>query len=192
MAPLARSAVVKSSRRSVVTLTREKDGRGFGGTTANATTGTHCSRLQPMSRIPIIGPIAAMLESAPLHKASAFPLDYDHRALASEVYGTDVPTVAQLSAVRRATARLVATGRAERLPERDPARGSTGYHFRRRVIKRGMEVSHTHRYANPGGVRVRRVLTDADREARAAAVKGFTNLNSLEQIVTRGRSRAWP
>src|SRR4051812_25723808 len=81
--------------------------------------------LQPPSRVRVLDRVAAILDGAPTHEPSGFPTAYSHRSLGRQVYATDDPTAAQLSAVRRAVAKLVAEGRAERDPDRrwdvDPA-----------------------------------------------------------------------
>lgn len=88
------------------------------------------------------------------------PEHFTHRQLAQRVYDTPAPRPAQLSAVRRAVAQLVKAGQAERDGERAWDRAN-GTHERR---VRGVAYC----CANPGGVLIRRVLTVADRETRAA------------------------
>ena len=63
--------------------------------------------------MPVTERVAAILEGSemPLGK---LPPGFTHHQLACAVYGTDEPTAAQLSAIRRAVARLVKAGRAER------------------------------------------------------------------------------
>jgi len=97
--------------------------------------------------------IAAILDAP----ATDGPASYTYRDLGREVYATDDPTAAQLSAVRRAVAQLVAEGLAERT-----GRGS-GSGAGRHVRQRG---GRTMTYRNPAGVMVRRPLTK--REQRAA------------------------
>jgi hypothetical protein len=79
---------------------------------------------------------------------------FTHRGLACRVYNTEEPTPAQLSAVRRASARLVAEGDAERWTERawswHPPWMDNGPGRPRH--KRGR-----YDYANPGGVILSRV-----------------------------------
>lgn len=128
--------------------------------------------LQP--RVRVLEQIARILDQAP-HKPSGLPAGFLYFDLACRVYGTAEPTRAQLSAVRRAAARLVATGRAEVDADRETAsfavyeRGEQGFH-RRRSRK---NPRYVYRYANPVGVTIRRVPTDADREAWDAAMKRF-------------------
>jgi hypothetical protein len=121
------------------------------------------SSLQPR-RTPVVVRVAAILDDAPSHATSGLPLGYSHRDLACEAYGVDEPTAAQLSAVRRAVAQLVAQGRATRA--RDRMNMGVGRHLRRSRSQPNLR----YQYANPTGVTVRRSLTDADREARAAVV----------------------
>jgi hypothetical protein len=120
--------------------------------------------LQP--RVRVLDRIAAILEAAPTHGPSGLPGAYSHRALAQLVYGADDPTAAQLSAVRRAVAKLVTSGRATR--DRDRRQDDTaGYRTHER--RRG---GYVFKYANPERVvAVRRAPTAADREARAAALE---------------------
>lgn len=128
--------------------------------------------LQP--RVRVLEQIAAILNEAPTHEASGLPVGFLYFDLACHVYGTVEPTRAQLSAVRRAAARLVATGRAEVDADRDPLanvwqRGEQGMHWRRSRNN----PRYVYQYFNPVGVTIRRVPTDADREARGAAMKRF-------------------
>jgi transcriptional regulator with XRE-family HTH domain len=105
--------------------------------------------------------IAAILNAAPV-RSGWRPDDYTYRNLATEVYGADEPTeptAAQLSAVRRAVAALVAEGEAERLGRDKRGMGDQGTHVRQRG---GIPYI----YENPAGVRVRRPMTDAEHEAR--------------------------
>jgi hypothetical protein len=127
-----------------------------------------------MKRVPILTQVAAILESAPLHEPSRLPQSFRHRDLACQVYGTEEPTAAQLSAVRRAVARLVGDGRALRLPDRRWGEG-TGTHLRR-----SRDGSRSYTYSNPTGVQVRRVMTDADREARAVVAARIRARHGLD------------
>ena len=125
-----------------------------------------------MPRFSIVGPIAAILEGAPTHEPSGFPLSFTYHELAGEVYGVedpDVLTAAHLFAVRRAVARLVLAGRAERIPDRQSGGGSP---LRGRVmLHRGSERHAVQSpRATPFGVRVRRSMTDADYQSRAVVV----------------------
>jgi len=109
-----------------------------------------------MPRVPVIGRIAAILDAAPVG-ADSLPASYTYHDLACEVYATSDPTAAQLSAVRRSVAQLVAEGLAERIG-RGLGSGAGG-HLRQRG-------GRTMTYRNPAGVMVRRPLTA--REQRAA------------------------
>jgi hypothetical protein len=119
--------------------------------------------LQP-SRIRVLDRTAAILDEAPRHPASGFPTEYSHYDLARGVYATDNPTAAQLSAVRRAVAKLVGAGRAVR---------DVSGHGRSPLHERGtherVRGGYVYTYANPAPMLVSRVPTDSDREARAAA-----------------------
>lgn len=108
---------------------------------------------------PVRRRVGAILASAG-HGPGGLPEHFTHRQLAQRVYDTPTPRPAQLSAVRRAVAQLVKAGQAERDGERawDRARGT---HARR---VRGV----AYYCANPAGVLIRRTLTAADRETRAA------------------------
>ncbi|MCK9249002.1 MAG: hypothetical protein M0P31_08500 [Solirubrobacteraceae bacterium] len=125
---------------------------------------------QPAPRVPVRDRILAILANAPRRK-SGEPESYEHRGLAKLVYDTDAPTSAQLSAVRRATAKLVADGLAQRNVERWPDTWQgRPHHVRAR--------NGTRRYAlNPTGIGIYRAYTDEDRkivdaraEQRAAAL----------------------
>jgi hypothetical protein len=118
-----------------------------------------------MPRTPVAGRIVAILDAAPTHEPSGFPQDFTHQELAREVYGVNEPTAAQLSAVRRAVAKLVAAGRAERDLERKRWGASFGEHQRRG------RYGSVWWYANPPGVGVHRPMTEADHAARAAVLE---------------------
>jgi hypothetical protein len=128
----------------------------------------HANTLQPRARVPLIEAVAEILDDAPRHEPSGFPEGYCYRDLASQVYGVDDPTAAQLSAVRRAVAKLVAQGRAVRdLDGRGrfwDYGGSGRYHFRRnsRYVCR-----------SPTGIRIFRPMTAEDQEARDVAGARF-------------------
>lgn len=141
-----------------------------------------------MTRIPVTERIAEILAQAPTHEASGFPSRYTYRGLAAKVYDTADPAPAQLSAVRRAVARLVADGCAERDVER--AWGGDGWHERTITGRRGMETEYqqTYSYRNPGGVLIQRPMTEADREARAA-VMASSSLADNERVIARGTKR---
>jgi hypothetical protein len=89
---------------------------------------------------------------------------FNHFELAQRVYGVDVPSPAQKSAVRRAVAALVAAGEAER----DTTFGrrnfthETGWHERS-----SPDGERVFRYRNPAGVLIRRTPTPDEIEARA-------------------------
>ena len=98
-----------------------------------------------MARPPVTARIVAYLD------------EYDHatyRELAREAYDVDDPTAAQLSAVRRAVAKLAAAGEVERLGARMLFGESEGTHTRVRVDADGYETEWT--YANPAGQVIRR------------------------------------
>lgn len=138
-----------------------------------------------MPRTPVITRIAAILDAAPVAHDWR-PQDYTHRDLACEVYDLDdddddEPTTAQLSAVRRAVAKLVAAGRAVRIGRDPQGHSAPGTHERRRPrsyrtadmteaqwgrIADRDDSKATYVYSNPAGVRVRRPLTDAEQTTR--------------------------
>jgi hypothetical protein len=141
-------------------------------------------------RVAVLDGVAAILKAAERSPRSGLPNCFTHRELACLVYGVDEPTAAQGAAVRRAVGNLVAAGIAERDPERafgisreydskDPQiaqlANRTGTHDR--VVRRrefeglGRLYLVRLRCRNPGGVLVRRTLTDVDREARAKFVE---------------------
>ena len=146
-----------------------------------------------MPRTPILPRIAAILDAAPVREGW-LPQGFTHRALAMLVYETDEPSTAQLSAVRRAVAKLVAAGRAERNLDRA---GRCGWHLgadthwrtQRRPLTDaevgamldGGEDPRRHLYANPPGVEIRRPMTDAERETRNA----LREARAAEQIIER-------
>ena len=119
---------------------------------------------------PVITRVSEILESSGRTDAEMV-IGFTYRALAGRVYDTDDPTAAQLSAVRRAVARLVADGRAERGARRPtsygdvpwrvelPPRPGYGEHYRRN--RHGEEWLAY----NPGGVVIFRAPTDEDRGA---------------------------
>ena len=113
--------------------------------------------------------IRQLLDEAP-RTAGGHPQAFSHYELALLVYASDDPSAAQLSAVRRATARLVTRGLAERPPVDRVLEVSgeheAGWHAHTRRDRHG--IPRTYWQRNPAGILVRRVLTDADREARAA------------------------
>jgi hypothetical protein len=112
--------------------------------------------------------ITQLLDEAPRHD-SGLPQGFTHWELACFAYRTDDPSAAQLSAVRRATARLVNRGQAERPPIDRVLEGgehAAGWHPHTRRDRHGIPRIHWQR--NPAGILVRRAPTDADREARAA------------------------
>lgn len=118
--------------------------------------------------------IAAILDAAPV-RSGWLPDSFTHRDLATEVYGADEPTAAQLSAVRRAVAALVAEGEAERLRRDKRGIADQGTHVRQRG---GL----AHIYENPAGVRVRRPMTEAEHVAR----------EELRVKLAEGRARTCP
>jgi hypothetical protein len=85
--------------------------------------------------------------------------------------------------VRRACARLVNRGQAERPPIDRMLEGglhAAGVHARTMSDRHGNLRTFMSR--NPSGVTIRRALTDADREARAA-VEGSPELSALAASV---------
>jgi hypothetical protein len=129
--------------------------------------------------VPVRERVAELLDRAPSAK-SGLPQDFTHRELARLVYGTEEPTAAQESAVRRAVAALVADGLAERNTDRSAYCGweqRSGSHERR-----SRDGEWTYVYANPSGVTVRRVMTAADREARAAVLDAHGLVDAAERI----------
>jgi hypothetical protein len=118
-----------------------------------------------MARTPVSRRVAAILDAAPIAEGTGEPEGYTHLQLARRVYDVDTPTAAQLSAVRRVVAALVAAGRAEREEVRW-FRGD-GRHTRR---YRGRD-GHVYERAcfNPAGVEIRRPaprrpISDVNRE----------------------------
>lgn len=133
-----------------------------------------------MARIPVGDLIARLLNEAG-SASSGYPVAFSHRELAIAVYGVESPTAAQLSAVRRATARLVTKGRAERDAEREWE--GTGRHWRYSET-----VDRMTNYRNPGGVTVRRVPTAADNAVREE-VRARAGLAALEATIQTTRRR---
>ena len=119
----------------------------------------------PESLQPLTERIATVLAGAGTHPPSGLPESFTYRELARIAYATDAaePTKAQLSAVRRSVARLVAAGRAQR-DEDKRYFNSEGRHER---VVRGYRRTAL----NPGGVEVRRTMTPADHEAREAMIR---------------------
>jgi hypothetical protein len=124
--------------------------------------------LQPPQRTAVVTQIAKILDAAPTHERAGLPVGFSYHDLASRVYRTDEPAAAQLSAVRRAVARLVAQGRAVRdiggrgrmgagwhEPGHNP-----GTHWRRSR----KDPRHRYQYANPARITIHRAMTEADRE----------------------------
>lgn len=124
--------------------------------------------------------VQGILEAAPVY-SGWLPKGYSYRDLACQIYGVPDPSPAQLSAVRRVVARLVAEDRAVRVGRGSHRRGS-GTHVRHR---HGLSYV----YANPVGVEVRRALTDdeqAQRHRLAAAKKaGLITFDSALNDVTK-------
>lgn len=97
--------------------------------------------------------------------------DHTHASLASEIYGVGYPNAAQLSAVRRAVAKLVAEGKVERGYERNPDRQIRGEHLR--SVRRWRWATdgwstRTHLYTDPTGITVHPAPSEAELAARAA------------------------
>src|SRR4051794_13695343 len=108
------------------------------------------------NRTPVAAQVAAILRDAPL-RFDGKPMQYSYLQLAAEVYDTESPTPAQLSAVRRAVAKLVQRGEAERT-ERWQAAWST--HTRKVPVNRWVALREglpegakaAREYRNPMGV----------------------------------------
>jgi hypothetical protein len=142
----------------------------------------NCSSPQP--RIRVLERVAKLLEGSGRTDAGIV-IGFTHRGLACEVYGVDDPTAAQLSAVRRAVAKLVAAGRAERGQERVPpfdmpwaVDGPRSRHHRTRG-------AWTYSYGNPGGVLISRVPTEEDRRAREAWLGKAPSLAERDAVIGR-------
>jgi hypothetical protein len=99
--------------------------------------------------------------------SQGWPRHYRYRELAQEVYSTDEPSPAQLSAVRWAVAKLLKQGQAERMKGRkgdyDDLDPNWPTHLRQRENDYG---AYYHRYRNPPGVSIRRPLTASEIEAQ--------------------------
>lgn len=138
----------------------------------------HRSSPQP-ARVPVRARVAEILTTAGNEK-SGLPVGFTHRELACAVYATDVPSAAQESAIRRAVAALVAAGQAERdvadrtLNRYDHAGG------RHQRLSRDGEWLHS--YSNPPGILVRRKMTAADREARAAVMESYGHVEYAARV----------
>jgi hypothetical protein len=144
--------------------------------------------VQPAARTPVTTRIAEILATSGRTEAEVV-IGFTHRALAARVYETQNPTAAQTSAVRRAVAKLVAKGQAERgermpaaclpwaqdLPPRD--------HIRR------SKYGETYPAADPAGVPIFRTPTEEDREARRVWMesRGQARVRELEQAIERNR-----
>jgi hypothetical protein len=120
------------------------------------TDSTNSSGLQP--RVPVAERVEQALNESG-RTDDGLIIGYTYRALAAKTYETQNPTAAQLSAVRRTVAKLVASGRAFRSTERFPSWLSdpwrvdlpTSFHRRRGVA-----------YADPSGVCIFRRPTESD------------------------------
>ena len=133
--------------------------------------------LQPARRTPVREQIARILDSAPRHERSALPVGYTHHQLACQVYGTDDPTAAQLSAVRRAVAKLVSQHRAIR-DLRGDGRFGDNYFSGPLHARRNSEYM----CRNPGGITISRFLTSADLDAISDEVPSW-GVRSLRQAM---------
>jgi hypothetical protein len=131
---------------------------------------------KPGQRTPVVGEIARLLAESGRTEAGSDPyatkpgqiIGYTHRALAERVYGTSRPTPAQLSAVRRAVAKLVAEGQAWRLDwHRDAWSASPAWRIDSRARHRRTKASGRSYLANSAlGVTVFRTPSDEDVKAR--------------------------
>jgi hypothetical protein len=92
------------------------------------------------------------------------PDSYSHHDLARAVYVSTEPTAAQLSAVRRAVARLVADGKAIRGGRVGGDTGGHDRHYR----------NHIRECSNPRGVVIRRAPTETDRARTRALLDRIT------------------
>ena len=127
--------------------------------------------LQPMPKpIPVRAKARALLAAAEPHWA------WTHSGLACDVYGTEEPTPAQVSAIRRAVAVLVAEGVAER---RERGCYDSPHTHTRRVLRWQPSGEHwsdgSERWEkvwtdveaqNPSGVWIGRTLTAKERRAK--------------------------
>jgi hypothetical protein len=110
--------------------------------------------------------VERILAEAPL--AGETPKEYTQLELAQRAYGVEKPTAAQLSAVRRVTARLVAAGKAERVGraearwDRASVDDDATWHVRGR---RGRSRRAPHWARNPGFMCVRRTPTPEQKAA---------------------------
>jgi hypothetical protein len=123
--------------------------------------------LQPVTRDWVVARVRELLASSGRTDREVI-IGYTYRALAANVYGTDPPTASQLSAVRRAVARLVAQGEAWRHPERLWIAAPHGVIDLppRRHLRRGRGRGRPVVALNPGGTIVHRVPTESDDAAR--------------------------
>ncbi len=129
-----------------------------------------------MSRTPVLTRVAEILESSGRTDSEVI-IGFTHRALAARVYNTRHPTTAQLSAVRRAVAQLVADGRATRSKRVSAWEGvSWRVDLPPRYHERDGEIA-----ANPGGIVIDRTPTDEDRDARQAWLKAKGDGDLAEQ-----------
>jgi hypothetical protein len=120
--------------------------------------------------------VAELLEQANT-APSGYAQDFTHRELAQAVYQVAEPTKSQESAIRRAVAVLVAEGRAVRDFERARSwERQTGDHWRR------SRYGESYVARNPGGVLVRRAMTQADREARAAVLERHGQIDRTARV----------
>ena len=119
-----------------------------------------------MSRAPVITRVAEILESSGRTDAEVV-VGFTYGALAARVYDVEEPNAAQLSAVRRAVARLVADGRAERGTERLWSISHVPWAVTlppRRHQRRG-KYGRAYTAGNPGGAVIFRTPTEDDIRA---------------------------
>lgn len=122
---------------------------------------THCASPQHEH-------IAILLAEAGREEGSGYPQGFTHRELACLIYDVKYPSSAQLSAIRRSVARLVADGRAERDGTDRRLNGwdrNAGYHERVRA-----STGEPYICRNAAGILIHRPWTAEDHKARAAVL----------------------
>jgi hypothetical protein len=114
--------------------------------------------MQP--RTPVTERVAEALETSGRTDAEEV-IGFTYRALAARTYDTDWPTAAELSAVRRSVAKLVAAGRAKRGKERMMAWKPWCIDLDTvETHERTSKYGFVDVYANPGGVAIFRTPTE--------------------------------
>lgn len=133
--------------------------------------------VQPPPRRTVKRAVLGILDGSPANKYG-IPDGHTHRDLACAVYETQAPTRAHLSAVRRAVARLVAEGLAERDSADRQMNGwghTTAYHWRWRDWWEAPRP-----YRNPAGVLVRRPQSAHEAQQWEAHASAFRALRDRE------------